>query len=217
MTSEAVSTLKIRTTKGTMSSSSRACFSDGFLASNVIWLRWRQGHHRMQHLEAFCSCQRLVYGKNGEMGKGWDTSEKSNPQFWKGIFWGSTSMLSCGNPVNPWYLIHTQTVFSHRKVVITAKASMSNELNSNMKPWTERIPWMNFPLPVNLSNRKKLYDFPILYKAHCLRSPDVIIWLDLCIRISSLSKHTIVVTNYTQKSVAQITSHLFVWKHVLAV
>lgn len=45
MTSEAFSTLKIRTTKGTMSSSSRACFSDGFLAS-------RQGHHRMQHLEA---------------------------------------------------------------------------------------------------------------------------------------------------------------------
>ena len=144
-------TLKIRTTKGTMSSSSRACFSDGFLdegrgitGCNI----WRQ-----LRLPTFFLWQKWGDGKG--MRHIW-TDQILNL---KGDIWGENFHVVMFHPVNPWYLIHTQTVFSHRKVVITAKASMSNELNSNMKPWTERIPWMNFPLPVNLSNRKKLYDF----------------------------------------------------------
>ena len=89
-----------------------------------MFLRWIPSQAcDLQHPEADVRLPTFRLWQKWEMGKGWDTSEKSNSSIKKGgYFEAKTSMLSCCHNVKPWYLIHPQTVFSHRKVVHNGKS-----------------------------------------------------------------------------------------------
>lgn len=93
-----------------MSSSSRACFSDGFLAKQCDVPETRKPLSDEGRGITGCNIWRQ---KMGDFGKGWDTSETSNSSITKrGRFWGSTCF--CCHVVilwTPWYLIHPPNGF----------------------------------------------------------------------------------------------------------